>query len=172
MEKDATRHVAIFVTTDTCVVTLFVTSRVIINDGRIAMKLFWAFLVASLISGCGVVAQKKEDELLSRSTAKDWGVLDSNHEALERETILRILKDPESARFRFTNPTRGVSHALGEPVLAWYSVVYVNAKNSFGGYVGERPYGFAYQCPPSKTCKLINYAIPYPNRPQELWWQQ
>lgn len=136
------------------------------------MKLILASLLVTLLAGCGAIAQKKEAELLSRSTAEDWGVLDSNYEEAERAFILSMLKDPDSARFKFVKPTRGVSHYFGDPILAWYSTVYVNAKNSFGGYVGERPYGFAYQCRPSKSCKLFNYAIPHPTYPQDLWWQR
>ena len=135
------------------------------------MRLLLALIFAMLLGGCGVVAQKKQDELLSRSKPQDWGVLDSNHEAAERAAILQTLKDPDSARFRFEKPTRGVSHSLGEPVLAWYSQVYVNAKNSFGGYVGERPYAFAYLCPVNKSCQLINYAIPHDRYPGKLDWQ-
>lgn len=127
---------------------------------------------AFLLGGCGVVAKKKQDELLSRSTPQDWGVLDSNHQAAERAVILQTLKDPDSARIRFTQPTRGVSHSLGEPVLAWYSMVYVNAKNSFGGYVGEKPYGFAYRCPVNKSCQLINYGIPHHKYSDKVDWQK
>ena len=135
------------------------------------MRFFIVLIVAMFLEGCGLVAQKKADELLSRSTQADWGVLDSDHEATERAYILQTLKDPYSAMFRFSTPTRGVSHSLGEPVLAWYSLVYVNAKNSFGGYVGERPYGFAYRCPANGKCQLINYGIPH-YRDFDLQWQR
>ncbi len=64
---------------------------------------------------------------MSRSKPQDWGVLDSNHEVAERAVILQTLKDPDSARIRFSKATRGVSHNLGDPVLVWYSWVYVNA---------------------------------------------
>lgn len=135
------------------------------------MRLFLALIFVTLLTGCGVVARKKADELLSRSTQQDWGVLDSNHESIERAYILQTLKDPDSARIRFTKPIRDVSHDLGEPVLAWYSWVYVNAKNSFGGYVGERPYAFSYQCPVNKNCRLINYAIPNDEDFDKVKWQ-
>lgn len=136
------------------------------------MRSILLLTVTMLLAGCGLVAQKKTDELLSRSTPQDWGVLDANHEDAERLVILQMLKDPDSAKIRFGKPTRGVAYSHGEPVLAWFSPVYVNAKNSFGGYVGEKPYAFAYRCQANKNCKLIKYAIPDNKRSGELDWQE
>jgi hypothetical protein len=48
---------------------------------------------------------------------------------------------------------------------------YVNAKNAFGGYTGEKPFAFEYQCPVNKECKMIDYAIPDSQHEGELKWQ-
>lgn len=136
------------------------------------MRLCLTLIFVTLLTGCGIVAQKETDELLSRSTQQDWGVLDSNHQATERALILQMLKDPDSAKIRFRAPERSTDRINGKPVLVWLSFVYVNAKNSFGGYVGERPYAFAYLCPVNKNCQLINYAIPNDKQSDEVVWQK
>ena len=65
------------------------------------------------------------------------------------ETIKRhfenTLKDPESARYKFGKPIKAYANngiVYGGNIAWWgYMVdVEVNAKNSFGGYVGFKPY--------------------------------
>ena len=56
--------------------------------------------------------------------------------AIER-SVANGLKDPESARF---NMITGVAGADGRVRACGY----VNAKNSFGGYVGMRPFAGAF----------------------------
>lgn len=136
------------------------------------MRQFISVVLCIALGGCGLAYQKKRDELVQRSTAADWGVLDSNHHSKERALILSILKDPDSAKIRFTAPTRGTDSISGEPVLAWFSHAFVNAKNSFGGYTGEQAFAFAYKCNANADCKLIDYAVPNKKYPTELEWQR
>lgn len=133
------------------------------------MKRLLLILLAVQVGGCGAISQQKTNALLKVSKPADWGVLDRNHESKERAAILQELKDPDSAKFRF-NVGRDVYQALSEPVLVWNSSVYVNAKNSFGGYTGERAYVFIYKCPIGQTCELLNYARPNSRYPDELDW--
>lgn len=135
------------------------------------MKTLFALLIALALAGCGVVAQKKSDELLARSTRADWGELPSTHQIAEKATITKTLIDPESARFRFAPPRRGTANLKNGPVLAWFSDVWVNAKNRLGGYTGEQAYGFAYQCIPNSSCKLVGYATPDKDNPQRQDWE-
>lgn len=136
------------------------------------MKTVLFISIALFISGCGAVASKKADELMAKSKPADWGVLQADHQEREKGFILKMLKDPDSAKFRFTPPTRGLDYVNYEPVLVWISSVHVNAKNAFGGYVGERPYAFSYRCPINQKCNLIDYAIPHHRNHDELEWQR
>lgn len=61
----------------------------------------------------------------------------------------RVLKDPYSARYGFSPVEKGyiVGNAIqGKPLYAGF-IVYakVNAKNSYGGYVGDKGYLFLFQ---------------------------
>jgi len=56
-----------------------------------------------------------------------------------------VLKDPESARYRFGTPKKayvneGLAYGGGVAWYGWLVDVAVNAKNSFGGYTGAKPY--------------------------------
>jgi hypothetical protein len=57
------------------------------------------------------------------------------------------LKDPDSAKFGFMNAARADSGLIA--VCGW-----MNAKNSFGGYVGEQPFYGSY-VPEQHTAVLI-----------------
>lgn len=79
-----------------------------------------------------------------------------NWKEIVENGIRGILKDPESARFRYPNEKQkycgisnisdGIAHKITlsskSPLLGYSGIVFVNAKNSFGGYVGEEPYWY------------------------------
>jgi hypothetical protein len=59
------------------------------------------------------------------------------------------LRDPYSAHYRFTDPRKAfftngfdVSKGAGVTGVGYAEIVYVNAKNGFGGYTGEQPMFF------------------------------
>ena len=87
--------------------------------------------------------------------------------------IKAMLKDPDSAKLSYQEPSRGTDIINGEAVLVWYAYMYVNAKNSFGGYVGDRRYAFEYKCIPNskEQCKMINFGVPNSKYPGDLDWQ-
>jgi len=68
----------------------------------------------------------------------DYGRYPLEYERIIETRMFEILKDPSSAQYKF----------LGTPERAWLGVggrqfgyavcVYINAKNSFGGYTGPR----------------------------------
>lgn len=58
----------------------------------------------------------------------------------------RTLKDPQSAIVRFGTLQKGCYRAtqFSAPKFAWRLRASVNAKNSFGGYVGAQPYDYYF----------------------------
>ena len=77
--------------------------------------------------------------------AADCGPTPSNYRQVIPEFFSRILKDPYSAQYRYGNVYRAYIREApvmgGEPTqYGWIADVWVNAKNSFGGYVGEKFY--------------------------------
>lgn len=103
----------------------------------------WILLIASLVltAGCASIGADK-----STLVAADFGSYPDDYKEAVREYFNVTLKDPESARIRFIEePIKGYVRnapvAGGRPKLYGYVVaVGINAKNSFGGYVGERRY--------------------------------
>ena len=75
--------------------------------------------------------------------AADYGPYPENYTELTKDYFQSRLKDPNSAQYRFTEPyqayLRAAPVAGGKPTSFGYVVdVGVNAKNSFGGYTGEK----------------------------------
>ena len=76
-----------------------------------------------------------------------YGQMPVAYEASVRAAMENYLKDPASAIYRFGKPVRAYSNygwaeAHGAQVewTGYLVKVEVNAKNSFGGYVGYQPY--------------------------------
>lgn len=65
----------------------------------------------------------------------DCGTTPADYEAAIRAYMQPLLKDPESARYRVLNSPKKIFNGI----RCIYQIdVFVNAKNSYGGYVGER----------------------------------
>jgi hypothetical protein len=69
----------------------------------------------------------------------------SDYEALIKAEMEYMLKDPESARFRFGTPTRaysnkGLIYGGGIAFVGHAVTVHINARNSYGGYTGFKEY--------------------------------
>lgn len=101
----------------------------------------YALLAAILfITGCATTKLTPAQE-----AAADYGEYPTNYEEIVKEYFNSSLVDPYSAHYRIGTPQKGFS--AKRPILGGgvdkfgYIVdVAINAKNRFGGYVGERPY--------------------------------
>ena len=100
-------------------------------------KVFLILMLAISLVGCES-AQEKSDREQTERLAAQWDIkqnnaLPANWQALIKKHMRQILKDPDSAQYKF----------LGEPVKQkvdgvelWILGVDINAKNDFGGYTG------------------------------------
>jgi len=71
----------------------------------------------------------------------DYGPFPENYQELVKQYMQTQLKDPESARYRFEmKPYKGNTSAKSKEkvVYCWKVATYINAKNSYGGYTGEK----------------------------------
>lgn len=91
-------------------------------------------------------AKKKDAEFAEKvrninlDTA-DVGAAPKNYKSLVENAIRNQLKDPDSARFSdMTPPRKEVMVENKEFVYGYATCVNVNAKNSYGGYVGKQLY--------------------------------
>lgn len=108
--------------------------------------------VASPAAGGGYVnpsiqeARRKDAEFADKvrkinlETA-DVGSKPNGYKKAVEDAIRDELKDPDSAKFtNMTQPRKEVIVENGEFVYGYLTCVYVNAKNSYGGYAGKQLY--------------------------------
>ena len=103
------------------------------------MRKLFLVLVALLalgLAGCGESDSEKLKREIKEGAAK-WDVYQNNElpvdwKELVTQAILDRLRDPNSAQIKFQTEKPLLSKRTGE----WLLGVEVNAKNSFGGYVG------------------------------------
>jgi hypothetical protein len=93
-----------------------------------------------MLTGC---SSSPVDPAVVRSG--DYGPYPEDYEQTVHNYFQEILKDPMSAQYRITSPSkaylRDAPIAGGKPTVFGYIVyVGVNAKNGFGGYTGEKVY--------------------------------
>lgn len=75
----------------------------------------------------------------------NYGELPADYQQQAQTYFADVLKDPDSARYKFGTPRRaygnnGLVYGGKIAFVGWAVPVYINAKNSFGGYTGYEPY--------------------------------
>lgn len=97
--------------------------------------LCFVILSVILLTSCATVSREE-------AATADFGPYPANYEEQVKHFFNQTLKDPYSAVYRIGTPRKGVATKGlifgGGKVYGWIMPVGVNAKNSFGGYVGER----------------------------------
>lgn len=99
---------------------------------------YFGFLLCFLVSGC-VTASSQSPSASSKRL--DPYTLSKEDILAVQKGVRAILKDPDSARF-------GKMVAGSDGSGAVTVCLMVNAKNSFGGYTGEKPYMGILSKPP------------------------
>lgn len=120
------------------------------------------FLVSLILAGCaphtskvtGTIdydqkmqqAKQHDEEFASKVKninleSADVGLKPTNYKLLVEDAIRNELKDPDSAKFSgMTTPRKEVMVQNGNFVYGYSICVFVNAKNSYGGYTGKQLY--------------------------------
>lgn len=81
-----------------------------------------------------------EPSAQEKATA-DYGKYPNDYEMITKDYMKRVLKDPESARYRFDKTVRKSNTRATtrqDTKYCWMVTFAVNAKNSYGGYTGEK----------------------------------
>ena len=124
-------------------------------------------ICVSIFPSCGVAYRAQRDEILKKNSDADFSPAPpADREKQERDLILSVLKDPDSAKLAFLSVEKdAIQKQLLSPeaVPVWVSNVSVNAKNSFGGYTGAQPWRiawhkgqlFAYSAGKSRVCYYL-----------------
>lgn len=104
----------------------------------------YGLAIAAIVISCATNPPITPEEI---ATA-DFGQLPENYQQDIANLMSRTLKDPASALYRFETPRRGFAQegapAGGKRVFGYIVPTWINAKNSFGGYVGEKRYFFLF----------------------------
>ena len=109
------------------------------------MKITILILALVMLVGCATPPPEKV-------AALDYGELPADWQQLTIDSYKRTLKDPDSAKFYFERaPFKGYTRKFpfaggGIDKAGWVIQFELNAKNSFGGYVGPQYYRVLY-CP-------------------------
>ena len=112
---------------------------------NVPTSLFLSFVILFLSACASGPPTQKE------LAAADYGspISQQDAEAQAKQFMSRYLKDPYSAQYEWSNVYQGwIRHAPvhgGGLVFGYILDVNVNAKNSFGGYTGLKPYRFVFK---------------------------
>lgn len=95
-------------------------------------KIIVSISLCAVVAGCALPPSKEE------LAGADYGSYPSNHEQTIKNYMQRVLKDAESARYQFLNSPKTGWNGFGGSKYGYVVCAYINAKNSYGGYVGNR----------------------------------
>lgn len=99
------------------------------------MKKIFLILTLSSLAGC------VSDPSLVEVSNANYGEMPSKqlYEKKVKAYQETRLKDPDSAKYHFLEPHKGWCKFNGKVNYGWIIDYTLNAKNSFGGYVGAKP---------------------------------
>lgn len=108
-------------------------------------KVFLISLTIFLLGQVGCVTSVKPPTQIEIASA-EYGPYPANYPEIIKKLTVPFLKDPESATFSFEkSPEKGWAGGgvYRIPIsFGWGIFCSINAKNSFGGYVGAKRYFF------------------------------
>lgn len=93
------------------------------------MRLICSLMVL-VLAGCSTMNQQQMD-------SADYGEYPQNYEKIIKGYFNPKLRDPESAKYRITQPSMGWHKSISGAKFGYRSTVYINGKNAYGGYTGE-----------------------------------
>ena len=112
------------------------------------MRFCFLILTTALLSGGCIIRQptpplKYYTPSSTEIANADYGPYPSNYDEIARVHLQPILKDPQSAQYReYASPKKYWVSRTTHADYGYGVCYYINSKNSFGGYTGERVYFF------------------------------
>jgi hypothetical protein len=102
-----------------------------------SMKLSVFAIAAAALVGCASLPTPEQ------SASADYGSYPENHESIVKGYYAQVLKDPESARYgTITTPQKyWLGNRFDGAKYGYLVCATLNAKNSYGGYVGNQTDG-------------------------------
>lgn len=102
------------------------------------MRNFFLVLIIILCFGCAKPPTAEE------MASWDYGPYPDNYEEIIKQNMVKVLIDPYSAQYHFQGAPekKWMASPFGETKYGWGGVVFVNAKNRLGGYVGAQEFAY------------------------------
>lgn len=101
------------------------------------LKTIWvSILIAASLSACALKPSQQEIE------SADYGPYPSDYENIIKQHMSNRLKDPYSAQYQFLGSPRSGWNSFGGMKFGYGVCAYINAKNSYGGYTGNKIHFF------------------------------
>lgn len=109
--------------------------KTLMNESELNMRKIFIALFTLILVGCA--APPTQDQISSAY----YGDKPDDYQEMIKGYIKATLKDPDSAKFTWLNdPKKGWYMWRGKTKYGWVVCVAVNAKNSYGGYTGNKAY--------------------------------
>ncbi|MCB4228109.1 hypothetical protein [Mannheimia haemolytica] len=127
-------------------------------------KLLLSISVGISLTGCMVAPSqplppKPIPITLEEAKLKDFGSYPSNYEKMVKAHFSETLKDPDSVKYKEITKPKKVANTITRK--EYYLVcATLNAKNSYGGYVGNKTYDFHFK---NGKIEYVNESI-FPER--------
>ncbi|QIO34648.1 hypothetical protein [Bradyrhizobium sp. 1(2017)] len=98
------------------------------------MRISAIAVVCTVLGGC-VITSESAEPYVAGYTADELRELTQTEKSILAKEFSKSLKDPDSAKFEWTKVPKNWS---GKSILDYCATL--NAKNSYGGYVGLQPF--------------------------------
>jgi hypothetical protein len=102
--------------------------------GIFNMRILGILALSAMLAGC-VTASESTEPYVAGYTADELRELTPTEKSILAKEFSKSLKDPDSAKFEWTKVPKNWS---GKSTLDYCATL--NARNSFGGYVGFQPF--------------------------------
>lgn len=103
------------------------------------MRLVLAVLAILLLNGCALMNRPSPEQIAKA----DYGTFPFDYQVIVKEYMDTVLKDPSSAQYSdWRGPDQGYVSNMNGAFFGYRVCVFVNAKNSYGGYTGKQPHAF------------------------------
>lgn len=101
-------------------------------------KLLLSVFLSITLSSCAVTPEQMSQLDFGKEPTKE------TYTKIVKEYLEGVIKDPESLKIYEITPPRPIAYKVTftDIEYGWFVCAIINAKNSYGGYVGKRSVGF------------------------------
>ncbi|MFA6186847.1 MAG: hypothetical protein WC770_06530 [Phycisphaerae bacterium] len=108
------------------------------------MKKMLILIGVLFMAGCDTITSQQVDR--TNAQYANYGECPLYYEQAIKSLMSTTLKDPYSAQYRFEAPYKGYANrGFRGREYGWIVTVGINAKNSYGAYIGEQKHSYLFR---------------------------